>query len=157
MKEESKKSLLPIGSVVLLKGGTKRVMVIGFAPKVASEEDGKQKEDMWDYSGCIYPEGFIESNQVCLFDHAQIEKVYHLGLIDNEEREFKQKLTTAINTIGEENLLKVNNEMTDTMVEAEPQGQTEEATSEPAQPTTPEASVAPQMPTASEIPTMPGE
>jgi len=143
---------LPIGTVVMLKGGSKRVMITGFCT-IAQE----QKDKLFDYSGCIYPEGFIESNQVCLFDHAQIEKVYHLGLIDNEEREFKQKLTTAINTIGEENLLKVNNEMTDTMVEAEPQGQTEEATSEPAQPTTPEASVAPQMPTASEIPTMPGE
>lgn len=143
---------LPIGTVVMLKGGSKRVMITGFCT-IAQEHQDK----LFDYSGCIYPEGFIESNQVCLFDHAQIEKVYHLGLIDNEEREFKQKLTTAINTIGEDNLLKINNEMTDTMVEAEPQVQTEEATSEPAQPTTPEVSVAPQMPTASEIPTMPAE
>ncbi len=92
MKEESKKSLLPIGSVVLLKGGTKRVMVIGFAPKVASEEDGKQKEDMWDYSGCIYPEGLLSSDQILVFDHSQISEVFNVGYQDDEEKEFKKKL-----------------------------------------------------------------
>lgn len=78
---------LPIGTVVMLKGGTKRVMITGFC---SMEEEKSPK--MWDYSGCMYPEGFLSSTQTCLFDHEQIEKVYYLGLIDEEEEEFKSKL-----------------------------------------------------------------
>ena len=79
---------LPIGTVVMLKGGSKRVMITGFC---AMEEN--KKETIWDYSGCMYPEGFLSSTQTCLFNHDQIEKVYHLGLADDdEEKEFKSKL-----------------------------------------------------------------
>ena len=71
----------------MLKGGKKRAMIIGFCS--ISDED---KSKVFDYSGCLYPEGVISSNQTLLFDHEQIEKVYHIGLIDDEEKEFKQKL-----------------------------------------------------------------
>lgn len=82
---------LPIGTVVMLKGGTKRVMITGFC----SMEESKS-EKIWDYSGCMYPEGFLSSNQTCLFDHEQIEKIYYLGLIDDEEEEFKKKLNELL-------------------------------------------------------------
>lgn len=83
---------LPIGTVVMLKNGTKRVMITGFC---AVENNGNLK--MWDYSGCMYPEGFLSSDETCLFDHNQIEKVYHLGLAeDEEEKEFKEKLKELI-------------------------------------------------------------
>lgn len=78
---------LPLGSVVLLKGGKKRVMVAGFC--AISDED---KDKVYDYSGCVYPEGFMSSSQVLLFDHDQIDKVYYLGLSDDEDKEFKTKL-----------------------------------------------------------------
>lgn len=89
IKQEGKRGeeLLPIGTVVMLKGAKKRVMISGFCA-MDEEHPGK----VWDYSGCMYPEGFLSSNQTCLFDHEQIEKVYHLGLIDDEEEEFKEKL-----------------------------------------------------------------
>ena len=83
---------LPIGTVVMLKNGTKRVMITGFCA-VKNNENLK----MWDYSGCMYPEGFLSSDETCLFDHNQIEKVYHLGLAeDEEEKEFKKKLKELI-------------------------------------------------------------
>lgn len=79
---------LPIGTVLMLKGGSKRIMITGFC----AVED-KDKETMWDYSGCMYPEGFLSSNQTCLFNHDQIEKIYHLGLEDDEEeKKFKKRL-----------------------------------------------------------------
>ena len=78
---------LPIGTVVMLKGGKKRAMITGFCP-VADDN----KEKVYDYSGCIYPEGFLSSNQTLLFNHDQIEKIYHLGLVDEEEKQFKTKL-----------------------------------------------------------------
>lgn len=85
--EKTKEKYLPIGTVVLLKNATKRVMITGFC----AIED-KEKNTMWDYSGCMYPEGFLASNQTCLFNHEQIEKIYYLGLIDEEEENFKTKL-----------------------------------------------------------------
>lgn len=89
---------LPVGSVVMLKGGKKRVMVIGFCA-MAQEKEGK----IFDYSGCIYPEGLMASNQTCMFDHSQIEKVYFKGLVDEEETEFKTKLNALIDQLGSVN------------------------------------------------------
>ena len=85
---------LPIGTVVMLKGGSKRVMIAGFC--AMAEEAG---DKVYDYSGCIYPEGFISSTQTCLFDHEQIEKVYFKGLVDEEEVSFKKKLNLFINQL----------------------------------------------------------
>lgn len=87
MNNSNYEKFLPIGSVVLLKGGTKKAMITGFC-SVASEE----KTKIYDYTGCIYPEGYLDFDQVCLFDHDQIEKVYHLGYIDDEEKSFKEEL-----------------------------------------------------------------
>ena len=88
---EKGEKFLPIGTVVMLEGGTKRVMISGFCP--INQEDKK----MWDYSGCMYPEGFLSSKQTCLFNHDQIKEVYHLGLAeDNEEKTFKTKLNELI-------------------------------------------------------------
>lgn len=82
---------LPIGTVVMLAGGKKRVMITGF---LAMQESNKEK--VWDYSGCLYPEGMLSSKQNCLFNHEQIEQVYHLGLIDEEEVQFKNKLKEIV-------------------------------------------------------------
>ncbi len=80
---------LPLGTVVLLKGAKKRLMITGFC-----SFDEEKKDKMYDYTGCLYPEGIITSKQMALFDHSQIEKIFYLGLRDNEEIEFKKKLDT---------------------------------------------------------------
>ncbi len=86
---------LPIGTVVMLKGGKKRAMITGFC-SIPSED----KTKMYDYSGCIYPEGFISSSQTLLFNHDQIDEVFYLGLIDDEEKKFKEKLNEALKLIN---------------------------------------------------------
>lgn len=85
--DNKNEKFLPIGSVVLLKGGTKKAMVTGFCSVVAED-----KTKMYDYTGCVYPEGYIDFNQICLFNHEQIEKVFHYGYADEEEVEFKKEL-----------------------------------------------------------------
>jgi len=85
---------LPIGTVVLLKGGKKRAMITGFC-SVAQEN----QEKIYDYSGCVYPEGYLSSNQVCLFDHDQIEKIFFVGYEDDEEKAFKEKLNSIVSSI----------------------------------------------------------
>lgn len=83
---------LPLGTVVMLKGASKRLMITGFCTMAAEEAEGV----MYDYSGCMYPEGVISSDQTALFNHDQIEKIYHMGLVDQEEKDFKIKLNQLL-------------------------------------------------------------
>lgn len=82
---------LPLGSVVLLENGTKRLMITGFC--VVPNDD---KTKIYDYSGCLYPEGVISSEQIALFNHDQINTIYAIGYSDDEEKQFKEKLLNAI-------------------------------------------------------------
>ena len=88
---------LPIGSVVLLKGGKKRLMVTGFYVRPDENSD-----TVYDYVGCLYPEGVISSDKNCVFNHDQIEKIYFLGFTDVEEQSFKNKLYELIKKEEEE-------------------------------------------------------
>ena len=82
---------LPIGTVVMLNGGAKRVMITGFCT-IASDDNST----MYDYCGCLYPEGVVSSDKNLLFDHNQIAKIYALGYSDDEEKEFKAKLNEVL-------------------------------------------------------------
>lgn len=77
----SKKVFLPIGSVVMLANASKKVMITGYLASV-------DNDNVFDYSGCLFPEGFLSSKQVCLFNHNQIEKVYFTGYEDDEQKKF---------------------------------------------------------------------
>ena len=86
-----KEKYLPVGTVVLLQNGTKRVMVNGFC-----SIDAEEPEKMYDYSGVLYPEGSLSSDQTLLFNHDQIVRIDHMGLIDDEEVAFKEKLAEVL-------------------------------------------------------------
>ena len=86
-----KEKFLPLGSVVLLKNATKRLMITGFYVK-ADEKD----EKTYDYVGCLYPEGVISSKENCVFNHEQIDKIFFIGYSDDEEKRFKEKLNKAV-------------------------------------------------------------
>lgn len=78
---------LPIGSVVLLKNGKKRVMIYG--RKVRADEG------VYDYLGCLYPEGMLNSNDVIVFNQDRIQMVYFIGFQDLEEIVFRSRLRDA--------------------------------------------------------------
>lgn len=101
--EEKFKKYLPIGSVVLMKGATKRVMITGYS--VTSPDSG---EKVWDYIGCLYPEGMIAQDKNLLFDHDQIDKIFALGYTDDEQKKFVAALDKAV-SLREERIAKENN------------------------------------------------
>ena len=78
--------LLPIGTIVLLKDSTKRILVVGYLPSEANNPR------IFDYSGVPYPEGLIDSKKILLFDHKQITKICHNSLIDMEVIEVLNKV-----------------------------------------------------------------
>lgn len=83
--------LLPVGSVVLLQGGSHRVMIIGYCQKLLSEPD-----KVFDYVGCLFPEGFISAEKNYLFNRGQVDKVYHVGYQTDGQFAFAEKMETAI-------------------------------------------------------------
>lgn len=89
---EIKEKYLPIGTVVLLEGGTQAVMIFGFC-SVANDSDGT----VYDYCGCLYPDGLMSSDEILLFNHDSIVQVYHYGYEDNDEIAYKQRLKEAMN------------------------------------------------------------
>lgn len=89
MKEALKIPYLPLGSVVLLKNARKRIMIYGRKIQAQGEEK------VYDYVGCVYPEGVLGNKDVLLFDHNQIQLVYFIGFQDIEELAFRSKLHEA--------------------------------------------------------------
>lgn len=89
---------LPIGTVVLLKNAKKKIMITGFAVK------GKETGDkVYDYIGCLYPEGMVSSDKNLLFDHNQIDKIYYIGFVSEEEKVFKTKFNKLISDLEKQN------------------------------------------------------
>lgn len=91
------KELLPIGSVVLLNGGEKRVMICGRIQTRTGDET------IYDYSACYYPEGIVGSDSMFFFNHESIEKVFFLGFQDEEELTFHKHVLDRISEIAYEN------------------------------------------------------
>jgi len=83
-------TLLPVGSVVLLNGGQKKLMIYGLLQ--VRNEDGKA----YDYIGCYYPEGYLNQEHAYLFNAEDIETVCYIGYIDSDYQMFDQKLREVI-------------------------------------------------------------
>lgn len=88
---EKYSKFLPIGSVVLMKGANKRVMITGFC--VSSKVS---KTQMFDYIGCLYPEGIMDTEKNLLFNHDDIDKIFWIGYSDDEDKKFKESLNEAL-------------------------------------------------------------
>ena len=80
------KDLLPIGSVVTLKEGTKRLMIIGRL------QQNVRTKKVYDYAGCLWPEGYMDKDSCYVFDHEDIDCLYYIGLQDIEEFNFRFEL-----------------------------------------------------------------
>lgn len=81
------KELLPIGSIVLLKDGEKRLMING----IMQTDTGGTKKN-YDYMGVLYPEGHIGEGFQYLFNHEDINEIIFRGFEDAERVEFLEKL-----------------------------------------------------------------
>ena len=86
-----KEKYLPIGSVVLLKGGTKKVMINGYC-QIAQERPDK----VFDYRGCPFPEGIMDDKGVALFDIDQIDQVCFEGLRNDASLDFLDRLEMIV-------------------------------------------------------------
>ena len=70
MEEKEKVDYLPLGSIVILKGGVQKVVIIarGLVTAVTTPAG------FFDYGGCLYPQGIV-GDQIMYFNHSDIAKV----------------------------------------------------------------------------------
>ena len=81
--------LLPIGSVVQLHNGEKRLIVVG---RVLAGPD----DVVHDYAGVLYPEGMGAPSALYFFEDAAIEHVFGVGFQDAEEADFKDAVLSRL-------------------------------------------------------------
>lgn len=106
---ENKEEFLPIGSVVLLKGAPKKMMITGYLSIVP------ETREEFDYCGCLWPIGYLDSKTLTLFNKNSIEKVIHVGYSDDEQKNFNNELIELSKEMEEKiakekNIIKENNE-----------------------------------------------
>ncbi len=81
--EYNEDEFLPIGSVVLLEGGNKRIMICGRIQAQAGSDI------IYDYSACYYPEGIVDPKSMFFFNRDAIETVYFRGYEDQDELDYR--------------------------------------------------------------------
>lgn len=93
-----KERFLPIGTVVLLKGAKKELMITSycvFPTGTQIQKDGTEteaKKTIYEYGGCTYPEGIVEANVIHAFNHEDIDKILHMGYETDQYKEFTEIL-----------------------------------------------------------------
>jgi len=83
-----KQDLLPLGSIVILKDGEKKLMIYGRVQLAA------ETNEPFDYVGCLWPEGNLDVEYTYLFNHSDIGAVAHRGYSDYEDLAFLEVLAS---------------------------------------------------------------
>ena len=67
-------------------------MITWYAVKATESGDR-----LWDYIGCLWPEGMIAPDKNLLFDHKDIQQIFAIGYSDDEQKRFMSVLDKATN------------------------------------------------------------
>lgn len=79
-------NLLPIGSVIRLRGATKCLMIFGVC------QTDQTDDKLYDYIGVLWPEGNIGNEGQVLFNHEDIEETVFMGYNNDERFDFVLRL-----------------------------------------------------------------
>ena len=90
------KNLLPVGSVVLLKNATKKLMIIGILQVKPDEEK------LYDYLAVPFPEGYMGESNNFLFCHEDINDIVFMGYENPERAEFINVMGILYDKLQEE-------------------------------------------------------
>lgn len=80
---------LPIGSVVVLNDGGQPVMIYG------RKQINSSDNSLWDYVGCLYPEGNIGEEYNAFFNSGDISRVIFVGFQTNIDIQMQKLLNEA--------------------------------------------------------------
>lgn len=77
--------LLPIGTIVTLNGIEPKIMIMGYMPVEVGNEENEHE-----YSGVVYPVGYMKPDEIVQFDAKDIRGIHFVGLQNVEQMEFEQ-------------------------------------------------------------------
>lgn len=86
-----------IGSIIYLKEGSQKLMIINRGPIV--EIEGKKY--LFDYSACKYPVGVVE-DQIYYFNEENIDNVIFEGYSDQDETRFQELFKEMMGNLDED-------------------------------------------------------
>lgn len=86
-----KVKFLPLGSIVVIKGGVKKFMIVARGLGVNVGE----KSSYFDYGACMYPEGMMD-DKMMYFQHEDITKTVFEGFSDEDDRLMVDDINEAL-------------------------------------------------------------
>lgn len=90
----SQQAFLPIGTIVILKGSEKKMMIVSRLVITSIEEEVVYFE----YGACAYPEGMV-GDTVRYFNSDEIVHVVHHGFADGEDVALQERLIEVLEHI----------------------------------------------------------
>ena len=87
MENKEKVEYLPLGSIVIIKGGTQKVVINARGLVTMATNP----PSFFDYGGSIYPQGII-GDQILYFNHSDIAKVVFTGYTDEDDELMKANI-----------------------------------------------------------------
>ena len=87
--EERFEKYLPLGSICLLKGAERYLMVSGY---LGMNGNNIEDAEVFDYLGILFPVGVISSEVSLMFNHDQIDKVIFKGFENEESKKFLEEI-----------------------------------------------------------------
>ena len=82
---------MSLETIVVLKNGKRKIMITG-RYQIKADTD-----ELFDYLGCLYPEGIINADMNFLFNNQDINEIVHKGYSDEEDENFKSELEVLLN------------------------------------------------------------
>ena len=101
---EKNNEILPIGTVVMLKEGKRPLMITSMKVQTNGKVYDKFGEvdltnQVFDYGGCFYPEGMVQSDRMFAFNSNQIKEVCFVGY----QTELQKKMALKIMSMDKTN------------------------------------------------------
>lgn len=87
--------LLPLGSIVKMKEGKEKLMIICRLPLF----NNSGTIGYFDYSACLYPFGQADQNMI-FFNEEDIDQVLFTGYKDKDEEKFQKIVDESMDTIN---------------------------------------------------------
>lgn len=87
-------NILPIGTVVQLKNYDVRVIIAGYCSVTE-----KSPDYTWDYSGFVFPIGYLGEDSIVSFDTEEIQQIITYGFQDEEQIRYMEDLKQVLETI----------------------------------------------------------
>ena len=108
-KKDENGRFLPIGTVVLLKGGKRELMIVSYCVMPSGEVydksgkvDNVPQGQIYDYGACFYPDGMVQSDQIFAFNHEQIARVCFKGYESDNQKELSYVLNGGLEALKQQ-------------------------------------------------------